>query len=145
MAVCPLPWFNTGWLEWYQLANEASQRQWQDVVLVLQLLRKAADLDYLRSAAESVGAGCGCELLSRLVPTIAKTADAAPSCNHNSIPCSRQKKIIRLTATKTTRTSIPSREKAKPAIPAASPKDGHKCQSDAGRNRADFAQAYSPE
>ena len=51
-------------LEWYKLGNETSQRQWQDVMLVLQLLGDEADLDYLRSAAKLVGVG---ELLNRLL------------------------------------------------------------------------------
>lgn len=40
-------------LEWYRLGNEASQRQWDDVIRVMKILGDQADLEYLnRSAAE---------------------------------------------------------------------------------------------
>lgn len=41
-------------LEWYRLGNEASQRQWDDVTRVLQLLGDQVDSDYLNRAAESL-------------------------------------------------------------------------------------------
>lgn len=42
-------------LEWYQLTNESSERQWDDVSRLIKLLGDAADFDYLKHAAESVG------------------------------------------------------------------------------------------
>jgi len=41
-------------LEWYQLGNESSERQWQDVVRVMMLLGDTADIVYLKSSAISV-------------------------------------------------------------------------------------------
>lgn len=50
-------------LEWYRLGNESSERQWQDVTIVLRLLGNEADVEYLRESAASVGVG---DLLERL-------------------------------------------------------------------------------
>lgn len=51
-------------LEWYRLANETSERQWDDVSKLIQLLGDEADIPYLRRAAESVGV---LDLLERLL------------------------------------------------------------------------------
>lgn len=50
-------------LEWFRLTNETSERQWDDVSRLLRLLGGAADIPYLRRAAESVGVE---KLLERL-------------------------------------------------------------------------------
>lgn len=50
-------------LEWYRKTNETSERQWDDVTRLLKLLGNAADVDYLRTSAESVGVP---DLLERL-------------------------------------------------------------------------------
>lgn len=42
-------------LEWYRKTNETSERQWDDVTRLLKLLDHAADREYLRASAESVG------------------------------------------------------------------------------------------
>ncbi|MCA9165123.1 MAG: hypothetical protein KDA62_19150 [Planctomycetales bacterium] len=41
-------------LEWFRLTNETSERQWDDVSRLLKLLGDAADIPYLRRAANSV-------------------------------------------------------------------------------------------
>lgn len=51
-------------LEWYQMTNETSDRQWSDVTRLLKLLGDAADIGYLRASAESVGVQ---KLLDRLL------------------------------------------------------------------------------
>jgi hypothetical protein len=51
-------------LEWYRLTNETSERQWNDVSRLLSLLSSAADIEYLRQAAESVGVA---DLLDKLL------------------------------------------------------------------------------
>jgi hypothetical protein len=42
-------------LEWYRLTNETSERQWNDVSRLLDLLGEDVDHDYLCRAAQSVG------------------------------------------------------------------------------------------
>lgn len=51
-------------LEWYRKMNETSERQWDDVFRLITLLGSTADIDYLRSAADSVGVS---DLLERLI------------------------------------------------------------------------------
>ena len=51
-------------LEWYRKTDETSERQWDDVTRLITLLGTTADLDYLRTAAESVAVG---DLLERLI------------------------------------------------------------------------------
>jgi hypothetical protein len=51
-------------LEWYQLGNQASERQWDDVSRLIDLQGEAIDREYLRRAATSVGVE---ELLNRLL------------------------------------------------------------------------------
>lgn len=51
-------------LEWYRKTNETSERQWDDVTRLLKLLGNAADMEYLRESAESVGVQ---DLLERLL------------------------------------------------------------------------------
>ena len=51
-------------LEWYQLANQTSERQWEDVSRLIKLLGESADFDYLKHAADSVGVR---NLLNRLL------------------------------------------------------------------------------
>lgn len=51
-------------LEWYRLTNETSDRQWDDVSRLIQLLGDTADFDYLKRAAESLGVA---DLLARLL------------------------------------------------------------------------------
>ena len=53
-------------LEWYRMTNETSERQWDDVSRLIQLLGDAADIPYLQRAAESVGIS---DLLARLLGT----------------------------------------------------------------------------
>jgi len=50
-------------LEWFRIGNEASERQWQDVSRLMQLLGDKADVDYLKRAANSVKVA---DLLQRL-------------------------------------------------------------------------------
>lgn len=54
-------------LEWYRKTNETSERQWDDVTRLMKLLGDAADVDYLRTSAESVGVQ---DLLERLLSTL---------------------------------------------------------------------------
>lgn len=54
-------------LEWYRKTNETSERQWDDVTRLLKLLGDAADVEYLRASAESVGIP---DLLERLLGTL---------------------------------------------------------------------------
>jgi hypothetical protein len=51
-------------LEWYRLGNETSERQWDDVSRLIRLLGDAADINYLKNAAASVGVS---DLLLRLL------------------------------------------------------------------------------
>lgn len=51
-------------LEWYRLTDETSQRQWDDVSRLIELLGDAADVAYLARSAESVGVG---DLMRRLL------------------------------------------------------------------------------
>ncbi|MHB8969949.1 MAG: hypothetical protein ACYC3X_05020 [Pirellulaceae bacterium] len=51
-------------LEWYRLTNETSERQWDDVSRLLDLLGDEADRDYLYRSALSVGVT---DLLDRLM------------------------------------------------------------------------------
>lgn len=51
-------------LEWYRKTNETSDRQWDDVTRLLRLLGDAADIQYLKSTAGSVGVD---DLLDRLL------------------------------------------------------------------------------
>jgi len=51
-------------LEWYGLTNEMSERQWDDVSRLIDLLGKDIDHEYLRRAAQSVGVE---KLLTRLL------------------------------------------------------------------------------
>lgn len=51
-------------LEWFRLANETSERQWDDVSRLLKLLGDAADAAYLERAAQMVGIE---DLLERLL------------------------------------------------------------------------------
>ena len=54
-------------LEWYRKTNETSERQWDDVTRLMKLLGDAADTQYLRASAESVGVQ---DLLERLLSTL---------------------------------------------------------------------------
>lgn len=54
-------------LEWYRKTNETSDRQWDDVSRLLKLLGDAADVEYLRQSAESVGVE---DLLERLLSQV---------------------------------------------------------------------------
>jgi hypothetical protein len=54
-------------LEWYRKTNETSERQWDDVTRLMKLLGDAADVDYLRTSAESVGVK---DLLDRLLSAL---------------------------------------------------------------------------
>jgi hypothetical protein len=51
-------------LEWYKLGNQVSERQWDDVSRLMDLLGEQADIDYLQRAAQSVEVD---ELLTRLL------------------------------------------------------------------------------
>ncbi len=51
-------------LEWFRLTNETSERQWDDASRLINLLSEAADIAYLKKAAESVGVT---DLLSKLL------------------------------------------------------------------------------
>lgn len=51
-------------LEWFRLTNETSERQWDDVSRLLQLLGDDADVPYLQRAAEMVRVE---DLLERLI------------------------------------------------------------------------------
>jgi hypothetical protein len=51
-------------LEWYRKTNETSERQWEDVSRLIALLGDTADVDYLRTSAESIGVS---DLLTRLI------------------------------------------------------------------------------
>ncbi len=51
-------------LEWYRETNETSERQWDDVSRLVELLGSAADFDYMHEAAASVGVE---DLLERLL------------------------------------------------------------------------------
>jgi hypothetical protein len=51
-------------LEWYRLADETSDRQWDDVTRLVQLHGDALDVDYLENASQSVGVA---DLLTRLL------------------------------------------------------------------------------
>jgi hypothetical protein len=51
-------------LEWYRKTNETSERQWDDVTRLIQLLGSHADFARLTEMAESVGVG---DLLKRLL------------------------------------------------------------------------------
>lgn len=42
-------------LEWYQIGNRTSERQWDDVSRLIKLLGEQADVEYLNQAAASVG------------------------------------------------------------------------------------------
>lgn len=53
-----------GKLELFRLTNETSERQWDDVSRLIQLLGDAADVGYLHRAVESVGVA---DLLQRLL------------------------------------------------------------------------------
>jgi hypothetical protein len=54
-------------LECYRKTNERSERQWDDVTRLLKLVGDAADMDYLRASAESVG---GLDLLESRLSTL---------------------------------------------------------------------------
>ena len=41
-------------LEWYRLGNEASERQWEDVVRVMKVLGDQADRNYLLQNADDL-------------------------------------------------------------------------------------------
>jgi hypothetical protein len=49
-------------LEWFRLGNEVSERQWRDVIGVLQVQREAIDRTYLAHWAAQLGLG---DLLAR--------------------------------------------------------------------------------
>lgn len=51
-------------LDRYLVTDETSERQWDDVSRLIQLLGDAADLDYLQRAADSVGVA---DLLAKLL------------------------------------------------------------------------------
>ena len=51
-------------LEWYRLTNETSQRQWEDVSRLKELLGDEIDRSYLQTAAQSVGVA---DLLEKLM------------------------------------------------------------------------------
>jgi len=51
-------------LEWYRKSDETSERQWDDVSRLVQLLGSSADFDYLREAAAATGV---VDLLDRLL------------------------------------------------------------------------------
>lgn len=51
-------------LEWFQMTNRTSERQWDDVSRLIRLLGDSADTSYMRRAAESIGVS---DLLSRLL------------------------------------------------------------------------------
>jgi hypothetical protein len=51
-------------LEWYRLGNEASQRQWLDVIGIIKVQDKRLNLDYLRQTASELGV---LDLLNRLI------------------------------------------------------------------------------
>ncbi len=53
-------------LEWYQATGETSERQWNDVSRLVEILGPKLDLDYLTSASHSVGVN---ELLQRVLGT----------------------------------------------------------------------------
>ena len=42
-------------LEWFRIGNETSERQWNDVSKLIQLLGEHADWEYLKRASKSVG------------------------------------------------------------------------------------------
>lgn len=50
-------------LEWFRKTDETSDRQWDDVTRLMKLLGDAADIEYLRTSAESVDVQ---DLLDRL-------------------------------------------------------------------------------
>lgn len=51
-------------LEWFRAGGETSQRQWEDVSRVMQVVGQKIDLEYLQSAAQSVGVS---DLLEKLL------------------------------------------------------------------------------
>jgi hypothetical protein len=51
-------------LDWYRMTNETSERQWDDVTRLLDLLGADADREYLQRSARSVGVE---DLLGRLM------------------------------------------------------------------------------
>ncbi len=50
-------------LQWFRLGNEVSERQWQDVLGILEVRQGNLDLDYLQQAAEQLDVK---DLLKRL-------------------------------------------------------------------------------
>jgi hypothetical protein len=51
-------------LDWYRLGNEASERQWRDVVGIFKIQDNRLDLEYLRQTAAELGV---LDLLCRLI------------------------------------------------------------------------------
>jgi len=51
-------------LEWYRLGNEASERQWRDVIGIIKVQDKRLNLEYLRQTASELGV---LDLLSHLI------------------------------------------------------------------------------
>ena len=54
-------------LEWYRLGDETSKRQWDDVVRVMKILGKNADLAYLKDSAAELNVT---DLLDKLLKSI---------------------------------------------------------------------------
>lgn len=54
-------------LEWYRLGDEVSERQWDDVSRLVQLLGDSLDVPHMRQMAESIGVG---DLLDRLLGSV---------------------------------------------------------------------------
>lgn len=50
-------------LEWYRLGDEVSERQWDDVIRLVQVLGTKLDRDYLGAYADALGVG---DLINRL-------------------------------------------------------------------------------
>ena len=42
-------------LEWFRLTDETSERQWDDVRRLIELLGDSLDADYMRAMADSIG------------------------------------------------------------------------------------------
>ena len=51
-------------LEWYRLGNEASERQWDDVVRVMKVIADRADLEYMNRTASELNVA---DLLKKLL------------------------------------------------------------------------------
>jgi hypothetical protein len=51
-------------LEWYRLGNEASERQWRDVIGIIKVQDKRLNLEYLRQTASELGV---LDLINKLI------------------------------------------------------------------------------